>query len=783
MAISSDFGGPFGSWLLSVVVAVPGRGAFTIGQSVPLCPECCADAQSIAVSGGFRTFLVGTSCGAFYQSVYGSRSAGEGLPGGVAVTAIAPDASLVGTSGAGVFHVGGGFTPASDGLPPGASVKKLVPGARGMYAALTAGGLFQQAGAWKDASAGLPPGSVVDAIVAASPDLAAVAADGLYARRSDGAWVRSPASANGIRDLHLVAGRLFAAAGTAGVLRKVNGVWQRESSGLPSGAEARVLDGAMTGGGMALIGESAFVGTAGDGVQSAFARSGFRTMPSVVDAVGAGGTRYRTELVIGNLGNRSPLLMALAGDVLGRRASVDVPPNTEFRTPDAAGWLRSAGMAFPADPPAATLTTGFAYPYQNWSPDPVYMIARVYSADGSGGTYGVTLGSVTDLDAAEEEATVYGLRSEPGVDRSNLAVVQVPAYGHSGYGPRPGPMSATLTVQVFSSDGIPAPVVLTKALSQGEWFQWNDVLRLAGLPERSSGWARITRASGFGTWTGYGVVNDVRTSDGAVLPLFRSGGAAGLRRLLVPVVLDAAGEAGSRYTTELTLANDTAKPSAVELSFQAAPDFGGGPGTAPVRVSLAAHEQRTMPDAIAFLRQVGIAVPVNGNGDAVGTLNVVFGWLEDGLDENTAVLARTTTPNPDRAIGGRFGTAYAAIPWGTGARASALVPALSQDGKSRSNLAVVNAGGGGGAEPLVLSVQLRDAATGSETGSALTVTLAPGEWHQWSRVADRAGTASTAFTALVKKLSGDDTFYAYGVVNDARTSDGSFVEMIRLDPN
>ena len=134
-------------------------------------------------------------------------------------------------------------------------------------------------------------------------------------------------------------------------------------------------------------------------------------------------------------------------------------------------------------------------------------------------------------------------------------------------------------------------------------------------------------------------------------------------------------------------------------------------------------------------------------------------------------------------IGGRFGTAYAAIPLGTGARDSVLVPALSQDGKSRSNLAVVNAGGGGGAEPLVLSVQLRDAATGSETGSALTVTLAPGEWHQWSRVAARAGTASTAFTALVKKLSGDDTFYAYGVVNDARTSDGSFVEMIRLDPN
>jgi hypothetical protein len=38
------------------------------------------------------------------------------------------------------------------------------------------------------------------------------------------------------------------------------------------------------------------------------------------------------------------------------------------------------------------------------------------------------------------------------------------------------------------------------------------------------------------------------------------------------------------------------------------------------------------------------------------------------------------------------------------------------------------------------------------------------------------------FTAVVRRLSGSDTFLAYGVLNDAVTSDGSFQAMITSDP-
>ena len=37
------------------------------------------------------------------------------------------------------------------------------------------------------------------------------------------------------------------------------------------------------------------------------------------------------------------------------------------------------------------------------------------------------------------------------------------------------------------------------------------------------------------------------------------------------------------------------------------------------------------------------------------------------------------------------------------------------------------------------------------------------------------------FTAVVTRILGDDTFLAYGVLNDAVTSDGSFQTMIPSD--
>ena len=92
--------------------------------------------------------------------------------------------------------------------------------------------------------------------------------------------------------------------------------------------------------------------------------------------------------------------------------------------------------------------------------------------------------------------------------------------------------------------------------------------------------------------------------------------------------------------------------------------------------------------------------------------------------------------------------------------------------------------GGGSELPIVLEARLYDADTGAQAGSPVTATLSPGDWVQWSRVHALAGAPVSVkrFTAVVRRLSGDDTFLAYGVLNDSVTSDGSFQAMISSDP-
>ncbi len=250
------------------------------------------------------------------------------------------------------------------------------------------------------------------------------------------------------------------------------------------------------------------------------------------------------------------------------------------------------------------------------------------------------------------------------------------------------------------------------------------------MTEPAYGYAKITRTSGIGAWTGYGVVNDAKTSDGSILPLYRPGGLAAARRLVVPVVLDVFGAAGSHYTTELTLANDGAFATPVDLFYK--PALGSSTGVPFVTLTLAAGQQTTIPDVIAYLRTKGLNVPDASTGPQAGTLTVEFRNLFSLDAPRTVAIARTTTPNPNAATGGAFGVAYPAAAKGGGARASALVPGLTRDASVRSNLAVVHLGGGS-ESALSLSVQLYDASTGLAAGGPVTVTLQPGDWTQWSR--------------------------------------------------
>ena len=151
--------------------------------------------------------------------------------------------------------------------------------------------------------------------------------------------------------------------------------------------------------------------------------------------------------------------------------------------------------------------------------------------------------------------------------------------------------------------------------------------------------------------------------------------------LFVPVVLSAAGLAGSSFTSELTLTNRGSTETLAALDYVAT--AGGGSGTVTLR--LAPGEQRIVPDAIAFLGEQGLAIASSGT--RLGTVRVRFSGLS--APGAGSVLVRTTTPVPE----GRAGLAYGAVPAARLLVGPAWISGLRQDASDRSNLALMNAGG------------------------------------------------------------------------------------------
>lgn len=758
-------------------------------------PDGCGNASAVArTSSPTREALVTTNCGPYFVTESTVTPATGGLGTQAAPTTLASYGSTVygGTVGSGLLRLDGtswnrelAFGEQDKGTGTVNAVRSF---GGGLWAAMAEGLYTRGSGPWTEVSAGLPSAGLVASLGGdATTAFAGLATGGVYRRTAGGEFRKDSAGLNSSAVFSLdVAGRaLWAAAGARGLAVKRDGGWAPETNGLPVGASVTLVRSAVLPGPEGQDSATLLVGTAGHGAWRADLFSTARTLPVVLDVVGASGARFLSELVVGSRAASDLSLVVDFTPAAGfagaggtpdvKSASLTIPAGREIRAADALGYLRSLGMSIPtatADAPVAGSVT------LRWHSagriDDTYLIARTYTRATSGGSFGLFYGAPSDLEAAEEEAAVYGLRSVNGDSRSNLAAVHLPGRGT-------GPIE--LSVQVYSASGVPAGAPLVRTLAPGEWTQWNGILGLAGLPDGSYGYARLRRTAGVGAFGAYGVVNDAKTSDGSYLPAFRPGGLAAARTLIVPVVLDVYGEAGSHYTTEVTLVNDGAIATPVDLVYRPAPGFGEITGVPVVTVDLAARRQVTIPDVLAYLRSHGMQIPEGTTAAQAGTLTATFRYLT-GIDTpSTFVLARTTTPNTDAATGGAFGLFYPAVARGGGARTSALVPALAQDDAVRSNLAVVNTGGGSEL-PITLEARLYDADTGVAAGDPLTVRLAVGDWFQWSRVHTLAGAPASVkrFTAVVRRIAGDDTFLAYGVLNDAVTSDGSYQTMIPSDP-
>jgi hypothetical protein len=118
-----------------------------------------------------------------------------------------------------------------------------------------------------------------------------------------------------------------------------------------------------------------------------------------------------------------------------------------------------------------------------------------------------------------------------------------------------------------------------------------------------------------------------------------------------------------------------------QRSFTYTAAFGGGSGTA--SDILPSGQQRTVSDAIGYLRSLGIPIPASNNQG--GTLRVSFSGISPS---EGSVTVRTATA----VTNGRAGLAYSGVPVSSTLAESSYLCGLRQTATDRSNVAIQNVG-------------------------------------------------------------------------------------------
>jgi glucose/arabinose dehydrogenase len=291
--------------------------------------------------------------------------------------------------------------------------------------------------------------------------------------------------------------------------------------------------------------------------------------------------------------------------------------------------------------------------------------------------------------------------------------------------------------------------------------------RIWGLRRTDTGWDDIELARpGFAISTfGEDEAGGIYVADysgGVIHRLTDADGISAVR--LVPVVVDVVGRFGAHFVSELTVGNRGTMDASVDVTFTAATALGSS-GSGTVTETVPMGRQLVFADVLEYLRGKGLAIPAGSQG---GTLRLVFRGISSGDAAFASVRTLAVVP------GGRAGLAYPAPSPGETAEAGISLFGLREDAAFRSNLALVNAADPAGRTSVILQVTLTSGDPGDGRRFALApVSLQAGQWMQFNQVLERAGMSNA--WATVERVGGVDPFYAYAVVNDNVTDDGSFV--------
>ena len=476
-------------------------------------------------------------------------------------------------------------------------------------------------------------------------------------------------------------------------------------------------------------------------------------VPVILSAAGQNRSFFTSELTLTNRGEREARLdysyRAHIGGGSGRASEVLGAGRQKIET-DALGYLRGLGIAIPE---TGNRIGTLRVEARLGSEVEAVVRTTTVVADGRAGL--AYLGIPEEV-GFEEAVYLCGLRQN-GRDRSNLAFQNMGA-------PEEGAITLRTTVYSGEAGDASARVLDDVKLEPGGFRQYSGLLGVLGVP--AQGYVKVERVEGRAPFYAYGVINDQANSDGSFVFPVTASSLEGKRGQTLPVIVET-----SAFRSELTVTNFSEEPRRLDFQF-VAEGIEADDKTAGFRMTLEAGQQEIVPEVVAELRQRGVA----GLGSTRGFYSgAVFATAEEGDMNGIVIGARTGS----QGGGGSYSVFYNAVPFGEAFSEEAWVEGLQQNRENRSNLALVNTGEVDDSAS-VFHLEIYDGETGLLADTVVTKPVPARRWHQINGILGSYAPETRQGYIRIEKVSGENPFLAYGVVNDGgapgeRSGDGAYL--------
>ena len=476
-------------------------------------------------------------------------------------------------------------------------------------------------------------------------------------------------------------------------------------------------------------------------------------VPVILSSAGQNQSFFTSELTLTNRGDQDVKLdysySANRGE--GSGAASDVLPAGRQRVEtDALTYLRGLGIPIPEE--GNRIGTLWVEVRLGSEVEAVVRTTTVVPDGRAGLAY---LG-VAEEEGFEEAVYLCGLRQN-GQDRSNVAFQNMGA-------PEEGAITVRTTVYSGEAADATARVLKDVTLEPGGFHQYSGLLGVLGVP--AQGYVKVERVEGRASFYAYGVINDQANSDGSFVFPVTANSLEGKMGQTLPVIVET-----SAFTSELMVTNFSEEPRRLDFQF-VAEGIEADDKTVGFSMELEAGEQQIIPELVEELRREEMAGLGTTRGFYLGPL---FVTAEEGDLSGIVIGARTGSEGG----GGQYSVFYNAVPEGEAFTKEAWVEGLQQNEENRSNLALVNTGEVDGS-PSVFHLEIYDGETGLLAETVVTKPIPARGWHQINGILGSYAPETRQGYIRIEKVSGENPFLAYGVVNDGgapgeRSGDGAYL--------